>query len=572
MSFSSALVLTDLNDFITPSQACIKPAQVNAVPDPDVSEVKVDAKGRAYEVTKEGTQTKLEAATISLNDCLACSGCITSAETVLITMQSHKELFAVLEQNRLAVEQSQPPRIVVVSVAPQSRASLATKYGLSTLEVHRRLMWFLKTHLGVDHVFDVAFARDLSLVESAREFVRRYKASSGQQQQQQQQRQQPLPMLASACPGWICYAEKTHPFILPHIDSTKSPQQVMGSLVKDHLAAQLGVTPDRMYHVAVMPCYDKKLEASRQDFYSDMYKTRDVDCVITTGEVERMFREQSLDIRTAPGSDLDPLDQFYKPGRSEGTSSGGYLSYILRYAAKQLFGADLSPSDVANGTNGVTVVPGRNPDSTDVLFTPAGASEPALRFAYSYGFRNIQNLVRKVKTANAASASSTATNGVAKVATVNPRRVRSAAASGGASAGRYHYVEVMACPSGCINGGGQLKPETASDAAASAATQDANGTTVPADATEESATAEASALGVAATKAWIAQNDDAYHSAEEQVQLPEDNAVVWRLYNDWLGGSESSKARTLLHTVYHAVAAEPAEVEPSAAVGLAAKW
>ena len=84
--------------------------------------------------------------------------------------------------------------------------------------------------------------------------------------------------------GWVCYAEKTHgEYILPYISSTKSPQQVMGSIVKDYIGQLHDYTPDRVYHVTVMPCYDKKLEASRQDFYSDIYQTRDVDCVITTG-------------------------------------------------------------------------------------------------------------------------------------------------------------------------------------------------------------------------------------------------------------------------------------------------
>lgn len=92
------------------------------------------------------------------------------------------------------------------------------------------------------------------------------------------------PRGCSSVLGWICYAEKTHgSYILPYISSTKSPQQIMGSLVKDYFAAKQGQTPDRIYHVTVMPCYDKKLEASRQDFYSDLYGTRDVDCVITTG-------------------------------------------------------------------------------------------------------------------------------------------------------------------------------------------------------------------------------------------------------------------------------------------------
>ena len=90
--------------------------------------------------------------------------------------------------------------------------------------------------------------------------------------------------------GWICYAEKTHgSYILPHISTVKSPQQVMGSLVKSYLPSRfkpngVEITPDRIYHVTVMPCFDKKLEASRQDFYDDIYSTRDVDCVLTSGK------------------------------------------------------------------------------------------------------------------------------------------------------------------------------------------------------------------------------------------------------------------------------------------------
>lgn len=86
--------------------------------------------------------------------------------------------------------------------------------------------------------------------------------------------------------GWICYAEKTHgSYILPYISTTKSPQQIIGSLVKDYMASKLGIPPNQIYHVTVMPCFDKKLEASRSDFYNDIYSTRDVDCVITSGKL-----------------------------------------------------------------------------------------------------------------------------------------------------------------------------------------------------------------------------------------------------------------------------------------------
>jgi iron only hydrogenase large subunit-like protein len=122
-------------------------------------------------------------------------------------------------------------KVVVVSVSPQTRASLAAKYGLSPLQVARRVTAFLKG-LGVDQVFDTSFSRDMSLLESQREFVERFRAQGTVGQ---------IPMLASACPGWICYAEKTHgSYILPYISTTKSPQQIMGTLVKEYFGEKLG--------------------------------------------------------------------------------------------------------------------------------------------------------------------------------------------------------------------------------------------------------------------------------------------------------------------------------------------
>ncbi|KAJ1963480.1 Cytosolic Fe-S cluster assembly factor nar1, partial [Dipsacomyces acuminosporus] len=127
MSFSGGLRLTDLNDYITPGQECIKPVEVKKKGRANGSQIKVGQSGDYYEVSKDGEETKLEAARITLNDCLACSGCVTSAETVLISMQSHHELVAVLEENRRLRGQGQgdKAKYVIVTVAPQSRASLA---------------------------------------------------------------------------------------------------------------------------------------------------------------------------------------------------------------------------------------------------------------------------------------------------------------------------------------------------------------------------------------------------------------------------------------------------------------
>lgn len=210
------------------------------------------------QVTKRGAAAPPVAAEpvkVSLHDCLACSGCITSAETVLLQHQSSEEFLSKLRE---------PGIKVVVSVSPQSRAALAAFYGLTPSQTMRRLGTWLRS-LGVSHVFDLSTSHDLSLLETASEFIARLRAAhpercaapshhshpqpqqpgtttpmetdgeaapSGQTQPQTQP-MQPLPMLASACPGWICYAEKTHgDHVLPYISHTKSPQAVMGTLIK----------------------------------------------------------------------------------------------------------------------------------------------------------------------------------------------------------------------------------------------------------------------------------------------------------------------------------------------------
>lgn len=191
-------------------------------------------------------------------------------------MQSQEELFKILQQNKTALEQNQPQdhRTIVISISPQSRASLAAKYRLSPLQVHHRLVYFFKHFLGAHHVFDTSFTQDLSLVESAREFNDRFKhymQNGGEALELAMQKQdlekavedgkpkvrarrrkaatdetpivnQDLPMLSSSCPGWVCYAEKTHGEILPYVTAAKSPQQMMGSLVKDYFAKKSGLT------------------------------------------------------------------------------------------------------------------------------------------------------------------------------------------------------------------------------------------------------------------------------------------------------------------------------------------
>ncbi|KAJ6657551.1 hypothetical protein lerEdw1_002265 [Lerista edwardsae] len=460
--FSGVLQLTDLDDFIGPSQECIKPLKMEKKPGKAAAKIRIEDDGTYFQVDQDGGAQKLEKAKITLNDCLACSGCITSAESVLIMQQSHEELYKVLSANKASG--SAPQKLVVVSISPQSRASLAARFKLTPLDTAKRLTAFFKK-LGVHFVFDTTFSRNFCLLESQREFVRRFRRQSADKKA--------LPMLAAACPGWICYAEKTHgSFIIPHISTTKSPQQVMGSLVKGHFAQQQHLTPDLIYHVTVMPCYDKKLEASRPDFFNQEHQTRDVDCVITTGKVQSSIQIR-LVLATRPSSLLSlrfsSLSEEQLLGHSGG-GSGGYLEHIYKYAAKELFGIQVED---------VQYKPLKNKDFQEVTLEKDG--RVLLQFALAYGFRNIQNFVQKLKRGKLP----------------------------------YHYVEVMACPSGCLNGGGQAKAEGEP------------------------------------SKDLLQQVERLYESV--QPQDPETSQEVRDLYDQWLGGPDAEKARRTLHTQYHAV-------------------
>uniref|UniRef100_A0A0B7A4S0 Iron hydrogenase small subunit domain-containing protein n=2 Tax=Arion vulgaris TaxID=1028688 RepID=A0A0B7A4S0_9EUPU len=281
-------------------------------------------------------------------------------------------------------------------------------------------------------------------------------------------------MLASSCPGWICYAEKTHgSYILPYISTTKSPQQIMGSLVKDFLAQNLGRSPDSVYHVTVMPCFDKKLEASRSDFFNDVYQTRDVDCVITSGEVEKMLEKEGTSLSDVEEQALESIidgieEHVYK---HSGGGSGGYLEHIAKYAASVLL-----ETQVQDLTYKVL----RNQDFQEVTVEKEG--KPALRFALAYGFRNIQNIVQRIKRGKCG----------------------------------YHFVEIMACPSGCNNGGGQIR-----------------------------------AGGDESQKERLRSVEQIYSSVSAVDPFHEQ--WVEKLYQLWLGGRDSNKAEEMLHTKYHEI-------------------
>ncbi|KAM1865387.1 hypothetical protein ACFX14_005490 [Malus domestica] len=305
----------------------------------EVSQIEI-LKVLVAKVSTSSKQVKTEPVKISLKDCLACSGCVTSAETVMLEKQSLDEFLLNLDKGKA----------VTVSLSPQSRASLAVYFGISPLQVSRKLTTFFKS-LGVKAVFDTSCSRDLTLVEYCNEFITRYKQSRSSDGERCQSL---LPMISSACPGWICYAEKQlGSYVLPYISSRKSPQQTIGVIVKTHVCQKIGLRTADVYHVTVMPCYDKMLEASRDDFVFEVdqsennenegLRVTEVDSVLTSGEVLELIQLKGVDFKGLEESPLDNMLTNFNEGSLFGVhgSLGGYEETIFSYAAEVLFGREV---------------------------------------------------------------------------------------------------------------------------------------------------------------------------------------------------------------------------------------
>ncbi|KAI4204086.1 MAG: hypothetical protein LQ346_001662, partial [Caloplaca aetnensis] len=393
-------------------------------------------------------------------------------------------------------------KLFVASVSPQVRASIAATYGLSERRAGRIIDQLLGGSFGLASggrhgtgftwIVDTNAMRDACLVLSGDEVAASSLSFTDTNGSSSSPSSTPKkPILSSACPGWICYAEKTHPHVLPHLSHLKSPQALTGTLLKTVLSQRLNIRPDQIWHLAVMPCFDKKLEASREEL-TDVYwrpssqaqeptpPVRDVDCVITARELvmladTRGISFPSLPQKPLPSSAIPPfpdpiMDSYLFPYRHHNPRkrrrrrnqdpasgpSGGYLLHVLQ---TQLA---LHPNSTLH------TIRGRNADVVEYAVTrppPASSSSQApptgdqdetiFRAARYYGFRNITNLVRKLKppkprrlpgaAATRPSASSTAS------------KTRSVAGANNNGLAEYGYIEVMACPGGCTNGGGQIK-------------------------------------------------------------------------------------------------------------------
>mmetsp|Transcript_77234 Transcript_77234/g.218950 ORF Transcript_77234/g.218950 Transcript_77234/m.218950 type:complete len:605 (-) Transcript_77234:213-2027(-) len=503
MSFSGGVKLGDLDDFIAASQECVKPlieaasgngsakigstgtvgaaalgTRIAAVETPQVQ------RPNLIKTKQSKEDPKAQIAGVTLSDCLACSGCVTSAETVLLQAQSGEEFLRRVAEAPLTV----------VTISGESRTSIAAHCGAAPLLTMRRIAAVLR-EMGVAYVLESSAAEAIALLEAKEEFARRFRESrrpgGGHQGAV-------LPFLTSHCPGWTCYAEKVvDPAVLKHMAPLRPPQEVQGRLVKTCLleahnrrrlhrwwrwrsplfalegawwlrglplpggatpsAGPAPLEPRDVYHVCVQPCFDRKLEAARPGFELDGHPdVREVDTVLATTELLELFASRSPTAGSAKGGaevldgdasdaaralsaarpcDLDDevltdllLGGLGSAERAQpllcnvrgNAGSGGYLEYVFREAASELLGArlPLAPLELR---------PKQNEDMREVVYRDPSTGEPLMLFVAAYGFRNIQNVIR---------------------------RVQRASAELGSQCG--HFVEIMACPGGCLNGGGQV--------------------------------------------------------------------------------------------------------------------
>ncbi|KAA8581087.1 hypothetical protein FQN60_002668 [Etheostoma spectabile] len=292
-----------------------------------------DEGANAHQEREEVNGQEHEGSQLLLSACLSCDGCLSEEESLKISQQSLEEVERVLALNQKC--DASKHKVLVASICPQSLPFFAVKFGVDITEAAHKLCAFLKS-LGVQHVFDTTLAAGFSILESQKEFVQRFR--------RRHHDSHALPMFTSSCPGWIRYSERVlGSLVTPHICTTRSPQQIMGCLVKDYFSKQQKLSPEKVYHVLVAPCFDKKLEAVREEFYNSLLETRDVDCVLTSGEIYYLMEQRKVSVEEL---DSVPLDHV-------------------------------------------------NRDFQEVTLERDG--ETLLQFAAVYGFRNIQTLVHRMR-------------------------------------------------------------------------------------------------------------------------------------------------------------------------------
>lgn len=352
-----------------------------------------------------------------------------------------------------------PEKFVVVHTAPSIRVTLGECFGMHIgTNVQGKMVAALR-RLGFDKVFDTDFGADLTIVEEANEFLGRVQNGGV------------LPMITSCSPGWIKYCEHYYPDMLDHLSSCKSPQQMSGAIIKTWYAEKMGIDPKDIVVVGIMPCTAKKFETKRENQSASGYP--DVDYSLTTRELGRMIESAGIYFKHLPDEEFDnPL------GDSTGAAvifgaTGGVMEAALRTAVEKLSGEELKSLDFTEvrGTEGIK----------EASYTVNGME---IKVCVVSGLANANTIMEKVK------------NGAAD----------------------YHFIEIMGCPGGCVNGGGQP-------------------------------------IQHAVVRNFVdlrARRAAALYEADRDMPLRKshESEAVKRLYAEFLGEPGSHKAHEVLHTSY----------------------
>jgi iron-only hydrogenase group A len=351
---------------------------------------------------------------------------------------------------------------VVIQTAPSIRAAIGEGFGMAPGTPATGRMVTALRRLGFDAVFDTNFGADLTIVEEAHEFLTRLKEG-------------PLPMITSCSPGWVSFMEKFYPELIPHASTCKSPMGMLSTLAKTYYAQKKGLDPRKVFMVAVMPCVAKKYEANRPEHFApEGYPY--TDAVLTTRELIWMIKCYGIELATLPDGEFDsPLGLSSGAGDIFGTT-GGVMEATLRAASELVTGR---PADRLEFTE-VRAVEG-------LRETYVAIGDRAIHVGVANGLTNAKVLLDKV--------------------------VR--------GEGQFHVIEVMACPGGCIGGGGQPYPP------------------------EGVKVLDPELLRKRASALYAIDKSKSLRKSYE-------NPAIDELYDSFLGGPGSERAHELLHTHYHA--------------------
>lgn len=352
----------------------------------------------ALSYLNRGLATRITPANgISLADspCIKCGQCSAHCPTGAIV--EYDDTGRVWEMLR------NPDLYTIVQIAPAVRVAVGEEFGFDFGENLTGKTYAALRRMGFDKVFDTNFGADLTIIEEATEFVRRFT-----------QEPESLPMFTSCCPAWVDMLEKFHSDMIPHFSTCKSPQSMVGALAKTYFADKMGIDPAKIRVVSVMPCTAKKWEIVRsEDMKSSGFQ--DVDVSITTRELAKMIKQAGIDFRNIAEEEADsPLGEYSGAGTIFGTT-GGVMTAALRTAYYYITGKELDKLEFSDieGLNGIKE-------------TKVSINGNEVRIAVAHGVGNVEEILNRIRTAKADGEELP-----------------------------YHFVEVMACRGGCVAGGGQ---------------------------------------------------------------------------------------------------------------------